>query len=153
MFSPARLLTLFFDFERIEQVYVACAVFGGFLFVTRLVMGLFIGDGDADGDFDGDADLDAGGDTDASFKLVSLQGLTAFFMIFGISGLALIRDLSVPALWSIVGATLCGVIMIMVLGYITSLMHRMQSSGNIKHNKLKARPAWICGRLSMQINP
>ena len=78
------------DLTWIETVYWASALIRGILFVFRAALFFIAGDvDDLDGIVDGDADI-SHGETDLSFKLLSLQGLTAFFMMFGLTGLALV---------------------------------------------------------------
>ena len=80
---------LLFDWPELVQqgadavTYFIMAAFGTILFVARLVISLFGGDG---GDFD--ADIDVEGGTDASFTLFSLLSVTAFIMGAGWMGLA-----------------------------------------------------------------
>ena len=80
---------LFFNWPELLQqgadavTYFIMAAMGTILFVLRLVMALFGGDG---GDFDGDMDVDGG--TDASFTLFSLLSVMAFIMGTGWMGLA-----------------------------------------------------------------
>ena len=91
----------------IEIIYWAAAIIGGTLFILRLIM-MVIGGGLGDGDVDiphdvdipqdihiaGDIHADVSGDhaaADMSFKLLSVQGLTSFFMMFGLVGLALLK--------------------------------------------------------------
>ena len=100
----------------LDKLFLACAVFGGILLAIRMVL-QFVGggDGDVDGDVDVgmdvdvDADMDVGdgdvsiADSGASFRLLTLQGLTGFFMMFGLVGLALSRQSKVSDLWAIAG--------------------------------------------------
>ena len=96
------------------------------------------------GDFDvGDVDVghaDAGhigadhfdthADTYASFKLLSMQGLTAFFMMFGLVGLALLRA-NLAVLLTIAGATAAGMFTVWVITLLFSQMGRLQSEGTL----------------------
>ena len=79
----------------LEKLFLACAVFSGILLAIRMVL-QFVGggDGDVDADVDVDVDVDAdvGIDADvgdgevalegaaASFRLLTFQGLTGFFL-------------------------------------------------------------------------
>ena len=137
----------------LEIVFMGSAVIGGTLFLLRMgtlvVGGLDFGDSDIphdidggfdgmDGDIGGDfhGDLGDGGDidhasTDFSFKFLSLQGLTAFFMMFGLVGLALLRA-NFWALVSIVGGMIAGLFTVWVIGLIFTAMRQLQSSGTIQ---------------------
>ena len=128
----------------IEKMYLICAVFGGILFVVRLILQFVGGDsgGDSDvgaaadvGDVDVDGgfeDLDAGAD-DAylSFKILSFQGLTAFFMMFGLVGLAMKRQTEQSAASSLVAATAAGLGTVWLIGLIFRKAAALQASGNI----------------------
>ena len=102
------------ELSTIELIYWASTIIGGTLFILRtlmMVLGGGFGEGDFDADFD--VDMDASFDeidhdaTDASFKLLSMQGLTAFFMMFGLVGLALFHS-GVYDLLTILGGTIAG---------------------------------------------
>lgn len=103
---------------------------------------------DAPGDFDGDTDLDGSHElaetasdtdlheshdcTDASFKFLSLQGLTAFFMMFGWVGLAIIRDSGLPGWAAIIGGSAAGIFTVYILSFLFRFMLSMQSDGTMK---------------------
>jgi membrane protein implicated in regulation of membrane protease activity len=93
---------------------------------------------DFDTHFDGHVDtgLDAGL-TDhaalASFKLLSMQGLTAFFMMFGLVGLALLRANLAVAL-TVIGGTAAGLFTVWVISILFSQMRRLQSEGTLDIN-------------------
>jgi len=76
------------------------------------------------------SDIHDVGDTDVSFQLLSLQGLTAFFMMFGLVGLALYKaNLFVPL--TVVGAVVVGLFTVWVISVLFSQMTRLQSDGTI----------------------
>jgi hypothetical protein len=65
------------DFTALEYFYIACAVVGGVIFLFRLAL-FFLGGGDAD--LEADMPGEGGsGDTDDSFRFLSVQSLSAFF--------------------------------------------------------------------------
>lgn len=129
----------------LELVFLGSAVIGGTLFLLRMISmvvgGLDFGDADLPQDFDAGMDvLDGGIDADVgdighastmlSFKFLSLQGLTAFFMMFGLIGLALLR----ANLWPLIaigGGMIAGLITVWVIGIIFTAMGRLQSSGTL----------------------
>lgn len=121
----------------IEIIYWASTIIGGTLFVLRAFT-MLIGGGLSDGavdsaDLSGDGDTDISGDhtnADASFKLLSLQGLTSFFMMFGLVGLALLRA-NLPTLLTVVGGMIAGLITVSITGLIFSQMKRLQTDGTI----------------------
>jgi len=130
----------------IEIIYWAAAIIGGTLFILRVIM-MFIGGGLGDGDVDIPHDMDIPHDvhidgnihTDASsghadsnlsFKLLSMQGLTSFFMMFGLIGLALLKS-NLPILVTVVGAMVAGLITVGIIGLIFTQMNRLQTEGTI----------------------
>ena len=115
--------TWFLTLTALEMFYVVSAGVGGLVFLVRVILLFFIGDGDAGL---GGTALDA----DVSFQVLSIQGLSSFFIMFGLVGIALIRsDLSEPT--SVVGAFLAGGVTIMAVAFLTRLMQQLQASGNI----------------------
>lgn len=125
------------ELSTIELIYWASTIIGGTLFVLRtmmLVLGGGFGEGDFDADFD--ADMDASFDeidhdaTDASFKLLSLQGLTAFFMMFGLVGLALFHS-GLHVAITIFGSVAAGLITAWILSLIFKAMLSLQSDGTL----------------------
>lgn len=147
------MLALFGDMKGLELFFASCAVFGTVLFVIRLVL-MFVGGspddsdaagaGDMDaagmdaGDFDAGPDMDAGDmhsgdlhDSDLSFKALSLQGITAFFMMFGLVGWAVIRQGDYPAIVPIISGAVAGVLTVWVMKMLFQAAGRLQSSGTM----------------------
>jgi membrane protein implicated in regulation of membrane protease activity len=118
-------------FTGLEVFFIVCALVGGILFFVRLILQL-LGAGH-NGDLGLDAvHGDAGHmDSDASFKILTLQGLTAFFMMFGLVGLALHRQSGAGAFLSILGAAGVGVATVWILGGLFSSAKKLQSSGTV----------------------
>lgn len=120
---------LFTRFNGVEIFFLICALIGGLFFVFRLIT-QFVGMTD-----DVDADFDAGHgdashiDADASFKLLTLQGLTAFLMMFGLVGLALYRQSNLSTLISMIGGILAGLASVWVIGKLFAFALTLQSSG------------------------
>jgi hypothetical protein len=76
----------------LDTVFLVCAVGGGALFVVQLALQL-LGFAGANLDFDPDVHVgDGHPSADASFRVLSLQGLTSFFLMFGLLGLAALRS-------------------------------------------------------------
>ena len=137
------MLALLENLNGLELLFAGCAVFGTVLFVIRLIL-MFSGMGGEDahsadagdmdgGDFDG-ADMDHTGemhDSDLSFKLLSLQGITAFFMMFGLVGWAVIRQGQYPSLVPIAAGTVAGLLTVWVMKKIFQFATALQSSGTM----------------------
>jgi len=118
----------------IDQLFFYSAVGGGALFVIQLIL-LFMG-GTTDVDIDLDADVDIGGDVghaaaDASFKVLSLQGITAFIMMFGLVGWAMRADSKAGPMASLAVAVAAGAASTWLIGKIFTTFHRLQSSGTL----------------------
>lgn len=119
----------------LDTVFVICAVIGGALFVVQLALQLV---GFAGGHIDVDTDSHVGDvhpSADWSFKVLSTQGLTAFFLMFGLIGLATLRSQDNPtalhsALATVAGL-LGGVATTWVIARLFRFASRMQSSGTL----------------------
>jgi membrane protein implicated in regulation of membrane protease activity len=152
---------LLISMSGLEKLFLACALFGGILFVIRMVLLFIGGSADIDTDVDIGGDVDFGGDVDidmevdvdvdadvgveadvgdgevalqdstASFRLLTFQGLTGFFMMFGLVGLALTRQTKVSEPWAIVGAFIWGLLTLWVIAKMFQFMKSLQSSGTI----------------------
>lgn len=123
------------DLTWIEIIYWASTIIGGTLFILRLVMmfiGGSIGDDAIDTALDPGGDIPAGdhADADISFRLISVQGLTSFFMMFGLVGLALL-EAGLPVFGTVLGGMLAGLATVAVTGLIFTQMKRLQTDGTI----------------------
>lgn len=112
-----------------ERVYFLSAIGGGLAFVMLTAL-MFIGGG-AEGD-GGGMEADGGSaDTDASFKALSLHGLSAFFMMFGLVALAAVREFDASqAVGGLYGAV-AGVLAVMTLQRLFQLFIGLQEAGNL----------------------
>ncbi len=120
-----------FGLNWIEIIYWASAIIGGTIFILRLGM-MLLGGGISDDALD--AAFDDGGtsghDADISFKLLSVQGLTSFFMMFGLVGLALLRA-NLPILLTVLGGMIAGFLTVAITSLIFSQMKKLQTEGTI----------------------
>lgn len=119
-------------FSGLELFFVICAVIGGGLFVVRFLIQLFGGSHmGADTDLEvGHADVDHV-DADVSFKLLTLQGMTAFFMMFGLVGFAMLRESHASGGVALAGALASGIGTVWLIGTIFSSVKKLQSSGTV----------------------
>jgi membrane protein implicated in regulation of membrane protease activity len=111
--------------------FLLCALVGGFFVLLRFILQFVGGDvGDAGIEPQLEAELEVQhADSDLGFKLLSLQGLSAFLLMFGLVGLALYQQSHAGFFLSIVGAVVAGLIAVWVIGRLFALAHSMQSSG------------------------
>jgi membrane protein implicated in regulation of membrane protease activity len=120
----------------LDSLYVFSAVLGGAAFALRTVL-LLLGVGD-DHSFGGDHDVGAAGDaagshsdTDTGTRLISIQGIAAFLMIFGLSGLALTREAELNPQLSVAIALAAGLASMWAVARVFSMMMGLQSSGTL----------------------
>jgi hypothetical protein len=119
----------------IEIIYWASTIIGGTLFTLRLIM-MFVGGGFSDDGLDSALDtsnIELSGDhpaADLSFQLLSVQGLTSFFMMFGLVGLALLKA-NLSVLLTVAGGMIAGLVTVALSGLIFSQMKRLQTEGTI----------------------
>lgn len=139
------MFTILSAITGLELVFVLCALLGGGLFIVRLVM-MFLGGGHGDTDAGAMDSPDAGGtdfhhdisdSSDLSFKSLSLQGLTAFFMMFGLVGWAMLRQSKLSSGISLIGAAAAGAGTVWLIKVIFRWAGKLQSSGTLNvHNAI-----------------
>lgn len=125
--------SLFAQFNGIEIFFLICAIVGGIFVLFRLVMQMIGFDHDSHGDFqtDGHDFTDHHTDSDIGFKLLSLQGLTAFLMMFGLVGLAMYHQSKMGTLVSMIGAVAAGFASVWIIKKLFNAIVKLQSSGTI----------------------
>jgi len=110
------------------------ALVGTLFFVARLLLMLVAdtGDGlDLHVDHDPGIDLDHP-DSSSSFRLFSVQAISAFLMGFGWGGLGAYRGWGLPALLSVPVGIVVGGGMMWLLAKVLSWVMRLQSSGTVE---------------------
>ncbi|HOX07752.1 MAG TPA: hypothetical protein PK280_15235 [Planctomycetota bacterium] len=115
--------------SNLEWVFLICAVVGGTVFVLKLLLQLF-GASVEHADLAVTHDVD-GGDADASFKLLSLQSITAFLLMFGLTGFVMLRHAGLHPGWCVLGGAASGCLMVVLIGCVFKGFMRMQSSGTL----------------------
>ncbi len=126
-------LSFYFDLTTLEKFFFFCAVTGGIVFLVRILLFALLG-GDHDASPGPDADvahLEVLGDSDTSFRLVSIQGLASFFIMFGLVGLALSRQGEAAAAWAVVGGLVAGAATLLIIAQVAVAMRKLQSTGNL----------------------
>jgi membrane protein implicated in regulation of membrane protease activity len=127
------LVKIFSDFNGLEMFFLAGAIIGGFFVVVKLAMQFIGGDADADVGGTGDIGIDTEHvDSDVGFRALSMQGLSAFFMMFGLVGLALYRQSQMGVIISMVGAVAAGMVSVWIIGKLFQAAARLQSSGTLQ---------------------
>jgi hypothetical protein len=128
----------------LEKIYLMCAILGGVFFVFRTIL-MLAGIGDSDSDTDtgaGDFDHDIGhgdhvdhgdhGDHDAGLRLLTLQGLTAFIMMFGATGFAFSRGSFLSNVMTFIVGAAAGLFAMWLVAKGFALMRSMQSTGTMR---------------------
>ncbi len=112
--------------------FLVCAIIGGFFVLVKLVLQFTGGDSHADAGGDSGFHIDPDHvDSDIGFRMLSLHGLSAFFMMFGLVGLALYRQSQAGVVVSIIGAVAAGMISVWVIGKLFQSAANLQSSGTL----------------------
>lgn len=125
------MVKAFADFNGLEIFFLACAVIGG-IFVCFKLVSQFMGS-DADTDLGGEIDIEGTHiDSDLGFRLLSMHGLSAFFMMFGLVGLALYRQNQAGVMIAMAGAVAAGLLAVWAIGKLFQGASRLQSSGTLK---------------------
>ena len=125
------MVKAFADFNGLEIFFLICAVIGGFFVLLKLIT-QFTG-GDSDSAIGVESDIDTHhADSDIGFRLLSMHGLSAFFMMFGLVGLALYRQSQAGIIIWMVGAVAAGLASVWVIGKIFQGAARLQSSGTLR---------------------
>ncbi|KPA15281.1 Nodulation efficiency, NfeD [Candidatus Magnetomorum sp. HK-1] len=123
--------------QPIEWFFFACSIFGGFFFVVRLLLQImgFINISDIDIQTDHDAihtDHDISDSFD-SFKYFTIQNLTAFFMMFGLVGMGMIKS-HINIILTLICACFFGGFTVYLIIKIFSSVSYLESSGTLDMN-------------------
>jgi membrane protein implicated in regulation of membrane protease activity len=119
------MLNWLFAYHGLEFFFLVCALVGGIMLVMRLLL-MVIGIGS-----DGDG-LDVHhSDSDVGFKLLSIQGITAFLTMFGLVGFCVLRGTSLGATVAVVAAVIAGIGSAWIIGRVFIAMLGLQSSGSV----------------------
>ena len=122
----------FSNLAGLEVFFLACAAIGGVFVLLRLILQFLGVHADTDPTMDAPVDVDVHHtDSDIGFKFLSLHGLTAFFMMFGLVGFALFRQSNMGHLISILGAIAAGFASVWVIGKLFAMVGKLQSSGTV----------------------
>ena len=122
---------MFQDLTNMETMFLGCAIVGGGLFILRSIM-LLVGLGGGHDDAGMDADVsDHAGEPIADFKMVTLHGLTAFLMIFGLVGFLMLRNDKRTAWVASTVAALAGIVTMFIIAKIFHSSRKLASDGTI----------------------
>lgn len=117
----------------LEYVFWFCALAGTVVFLARVGL-MLMGIADMDGG-DGLDSAQAMGHahlashSDSLFEILSVNSVTAFFMMFGWTGLACYAQFSLGAVLSIMGALTAGVLCMLMTAYLFRWARKLASAG------------------------
>ena len=135
----------FLDSINPARIYAVCSLVGAGIFLLRIVL-MLIGIGGADLDVDvhvdldgldgahipdGDVDVDAHGALDADLHLLSVQGISAFIMMFGLTGWGMTHGNVAGAVIILVLSLVMGLFTMFLVGKLFQMAMRLQSSGTV----------------------
>lgn len=118
--------------NRLQMIFTGCAIAGGSLFLIRLVIQLMGFSTEADAEA---TDAMDSTEADASFRVLSLLGITAFLMMFGLGGRAMMESRPESAVWAVIVGLLAGGISLWLMGWLFKGMRKLQSSGTTDISK------------------
>lgn len=114
-----------------EQVFWIITIPATVIFLILLVLTIFGGDADTDVDVDTDIDSDIASGDSIPFQFISLKNIVAFFTVFGWSGIGFIH--AGLATWLVILlATICGLLMMVLMATLFYFMSRLAESGTLK---------------------
>jgi len=105
----------------LEQLFLLGGIVGGLILVLRLIR-MFAGL-----DHHGDVHMDS----DSGFQALSIQGISAFFTMFGVVGYMLHHNAAVGLVLALAGAITAGAFSMWLIGRVFRSMLRLQSSGTV----------------------
>lgn len=115
-------------FQGLDLFFLICAVVGAILVFSKIVL-QFLG-GDADMSIETEGEL-AHSDSDMGFQILSVHGLSSFFMMFGLVGLALHKQDQVGSALSMAGAVMAGMLAVWLIRALFRGAAGLQSSGTL----------------------
>jgi membrane protein implicated in regulation of membrane protease activity len=115
----------FASHDSIEQMFLLCALLGGTILIIRLILTV-AGIDTEHGDFDAPH-----ASTEQGFQVLSIQGISSFFAMFGVVGYTLYHNASLGMVVALAGAVVAGLFSVWLIHRIFLGMLRLQSSGTV----------------------
>lgn len=126
----------------VEKLFLACALLGGGLFVVRTALMLIGADHGAEAEMGADVHMDVSHGAhdagtvhdaaDASVKLLTFQGVSAFVLMFGLVGLVLSRGLGLGGVVGTIGGIGVGTATMWLIARFFAALLGLQSSGTLE---------------------
>jgi len=124
----------FASISAIDRFFAACAIVGSLGVLLRLFTQIL---GFAGGELDG-GDADAGDvshHTGDGFKIISIHGLAAFFLMFGLVGFAAHRESNAPIPVALIVGAAAGMVSVWIISKLFMMARKLQSVGNLDISK------------------
>jgi len=124
----------FASLSAIDRFFAACAIVGSLGVLLRLFTQIL---GFAGGELDG-GDADAGDvshHTGDGFKIISIHGLAAFFLMFGLVGFAAHRESNAPIPVALIVGAAAGMVSVWIISKLFMMARKLQSVGNLDISK------------------
>ena len=134
-------------FSSLEMFYLVCAIIGGGMFVLRSLM-MVIGMG-GDDHHDVDAPTESEGSPAHDFKMFSIHSLTAFILMFGLTGFLMTRNAEGSKWLAGVVAFVVGLATMFIIAKLFQSARKLQSDGTIH----PAQAAGAEGSVYLAIRP
>ncbi|NLN61814.1 MAG: hypothetical protein GX146_02935 [Myxococcales bacterium] len=121
--------------DGLGKAFAVLGGLGGAVFVTQFVLMLIGGDGaeSVEGESASGALLSGHASSDVDFQFLSVQGISVFFMIFGIVGLLLLQE-DFAAYWALLGGIVAGGGAMYLVARLFAFFRSLQSSGTLNLN-------------------
>lgn len=130
------------------DLFFAAVAFGGTLFFVLRVLWMFHTGGHDHAHDPGVGDTTDTHDADTDFKLLTVNTITAFLMIFGWTGLSCSRQFQLGSMLSLLGASAAGFASMLGTAAIFKLFLRLDSSGQrFDIGQAKGRSASVYQRI------
>lgn len=121
---------MFVGLDSFEAAFWVCATVGTTLFVLKSLLMIVGGlDGHVDTDA-GDVGHEGADGSDVAFKLLSINSITGFFMMFGWVGLAAYKQMSMNGLISLLLGAFAGLVMMLLTARLFQSARLFTSSGS-----------------------
>lgn len=118
-------LSFFTDADMPSKMFWIAAMCGTLFFILRLVL-MFSG-----GDLDDGLDAQSDQGSDAAFHVLSINGITAFVMMFGWAGLTAHLQFQLSANWAVVIAFVAGVFSMLITAWLFRQTAKLVSHGAV----------------------
>ncbi len=109
----------------LEQMFLLCALLGGFILILRLILTIAGIDGH-DGTFDAHHTS-----SEQGFQILTIQGISSFFTMFGLVGYTLYHGTGAGIVLALAGGVAAGAFALWLIAKLFRAALKLQSSGTV----------------------